>query len=1287
MKLYCIVCSYTKHLSNMSLLIGGAGNDDFYIVSTDPQVASSVYGTCLVVLHCVCLSTAYGGNSSTAYYPIRACLLVGDLGSDTFIIAPPSIPPVISKNLRGHRGILEHSVSSSIETSDYTGLLVEGVAVNILDNDGLGYISVIEDEAVHVITENSDDQFTFYLFPTLLPEGLVRIEVTPQDDGASQPYMLVALGDAAFELKATHFVDFSEQSAEPVGVKVKHNPAAKPLDVTDFNVMIRINLSGNIDNADRRFVNTKQSILPVDVLLLPALDSLKAKSVTVVQPTGKTAVIEGGDKATYDVYLRPCNSSMISSVQVNVSQSVLNQLELTGDIVGSTIKFNETKGCKSTVEVSAQDDLLEEGIHFVSLGHSVKSLNGGSSIKLSDNSTLFATNVLVAIHDTDMTGVVIDQPFTLRTAEIDGTTNSPSHISDPRFYEDEYRVRLTKAPASNETVIILIESVAVASDSKAQLLADGISEDRDRRIEERQQVLIAVNGSTPGFAANLTFTASNWEIWQNVSVSAYNDNVTEGVDLLNFPSQPSFLSYIQGPLTLYGLGDLIVPEIEPPLMLPSENDTETVVFPEGVTVDLSSFDAIETKQVDRLVVNNGNARGTAKAVGVLTADQFSGMNMGRGIQIGGVPQADGFQYFEMELVEVFLGDGVDEITVLETSEALHYFSLGGGDDSLLIEAISGPFLAFGGSGNDAVTVAPKNHSLDTIKALLAFDGGAGVDDSLILIDNSTAVDDVLNLTRLLVEVESIEMPASISRAPRDSYLISLRGATGGSFDLHIDDPEGNITAKVTISLPIDVSAIEEAIDDAIFVNGPRSCGLTAAQKEQASTTTAEQGIATTGTATTRAPGTTTAGEELITATGTGTTQAPATTTGGEQGIGMTECSLAVKVYKVGDHLALFFVGERLNSGVELSLDTSLLTNYTSELFLNRTNDLIQKNSDVMYANLGRLDIDMGANISTVLNVRGTTATTTRIFTKEEDDFVFISSDANENPSTAETTDFLEGWCDYIEADLGIVANGGRNRLMISDESSSIAKGAASTNRMKLQNTSLTDIHATLGDISFTAENGDWSRGVNVWLSTGPDMMEVLTIPSNTVDGVRTTTSIHAGAGDDDIVVSLADELNPGTLFVANGQEGDDTIDGSLSSLPLILFGELQMCRFSRVIILARHDSHVFPTSLSGEGGNDTLTGGSGNDVVFGDFGTVKWVNKMDNMFAPNGIKMDVVAVAGGGGPGDYTDGVVRNISEMESVQTDQGGNDTLVLGQGDDVAFGGFLNDKIRKYMHSSYQL
>ena len=57
---------------------------------------------------------------------------------------------MVSKNLRDHRGILEHSVSSL--DPEYDGLYTKGVAVDILNNDGDygGYVNVVEDERLLV---------------------------------------------------------------------------------------------------------------------------------------------------------------------------------------------------------------------------------------------------------------------------------------------------------------------------------------------------------------------------------------------------------------------------------------------------------------------------------------------------------------------------------------------------------------------------------------------------------------------------------------------------------------------------------------------------------------------------------------------------------------------------------------------------------------------------------------------------------------------------------------------------------------------------------------------------------------------------------------------------------------------------------------------------------------------------------------------------------------------------------------------------------------------------------
>jgi len=92
------------------------------------------------------------------------------------------------------------------------------------------------------------------------------------------------------------------------------------------------------------------------------------------------------------------------------------------------------------------------------------------------------------------------------------------------------------------------------------------------------------------------------------------------------------------------------------------------------------------------------------------------------------------------------------------------------------------------------------------------------------------------------------------------------------------------------------------------------------------------------------------------------------------------------------------------------------------------------------------------------------------------------------------------------------------------------------------------------------------------------LWEVISIATVQYQGVRTTTSVHANDGNDIMSVKLIEEENENALFVANGQNGDDTIDCTLSSLGVLLFGGL---------------------------GDDTLVSGSGNDVVFGDQGLVR----------------------------------------------------------------------------------
>lgn len=97
-------------------------------------------------------------------------------------------------------------------------------------------------------------------------------------------------------------------------------------------------------------------------------------------------------------------------------------------------------------------------------------------------------------------------------------------------YTDEYYIRLTRKPLDGTTVEIDVTSVAVATDK------DGLFTPPNRNFTDRTQVY--VNGSE---TTSLIFTSANWSEEVLLVVTAIDDDVEEGVDLLHFAPQPSNL--------------------------------------------------------------------------------------------------------------------------------------------------------------------------------------------------------------------------------------------------------------------------------------------------------------------------------------------------------------------------------------------------------------------------------------------------------------------------------------------------------------------------------------------------------------------------------------------------------------------------------------------------------------------------------------------------------------------------------------------------------------------------
>lgn len=101
-------------------------------------------------------------------------------------------------------------------------------------------------------------------------------------------------------------------------------------------------------------------------------------------------------------------------------------------------------------------------------------------------------------------------------------------VGNTDFYEDEYFVRLTRKPT--HSVTIDIDSIAVASDRPSAFIPSY------RNFSRRKQVYV-----NDLLATSITFTDSDWFVEKRIKVSAIDDDLEEGVDLLNFASQPSSL--------------------------------------------------------------------------------------------------------------------------------------------------------------------------------------------------------------------------------------------------------------------------------------------------------------------------------------------------------------------------------------------------------------------------------------------------------------------------------------------------------------------------------------------------------------------------------------------------------------------------------------------------------------------------------------------------------------------------------------------------------------------------
>ncbi len=353
-------------------------------------------------------------------------------------------------------------------------------------------------------------------------------------------------------------------------------------------------------------------------------------------------------------------------------------------------------------------------------------------------------------------------------------------------------------------------------------------------------------------------------------------------------------------------------------------------------------------------------------------------------------------------------------------------------------------------------------------------------------------------------------------------------------------------------------------------------------------------------------------------------------------------------------------------------------------------EILTRMDGINYYGFEQVNIDFGSG-DDVLNVQGTSTgsyrldvetdhAATNISLADGDDRIFISSNADLDVNTDKTTagqpdvfEFLTGDLDAISGNLNLDAGEGRHRLLVSDEAATEGDDSirisdvieTPTGGGEFDDTAATEIQIqgmAFGDITYGADpEADFFDGIIYWTGSGGDTINI--DGTHVRPGERTTTILNTGLGDDHVTVDLADEGEDGffVLHTMGGAETESPVDPTLadgvddpsdndtvraaeSTLPLIILGGL---------------------------GDDDIIAGKNEDVVFGDFGRVQYLDG----------EGELVAVFGFGGRGDMISSQIIDPTWVISRDLNLGGVDILEGQEDDDILIGGPGGNSIGDYI------
>ncbi len=333
-----------------------------------------------------------------------------------------------------HSGTVTHTAASS--DSNYSGISINTISATITDNDTAG-VSVTESSGSTAVAEGGvSDTYSLVLTSQPTSDVVVTLNTGAQLSALSTTLTFTSSNWNSAQVITVSAVDDSVAEGNHAGTITHTVVSSDP----NYNGISVSNLTATITDND-------------------------SAGVTLAESGGSTNVTEGS--ATPDTYTVVLNSQPTSGVDINLSaDSQVN-------ISASTLTFTTSNwNTPQTVSVTAVDDSIAEGSHSGVITHLVSSSD-------STYSALSVASVTAQVTDNDTAGVSVSESSGSTTVTEAGTT-------------DTYTMVLTSQPTSN---------VMVTLSADAQIMTS---------------------------ASSLTFTSSNWNTLQTVTVTAVDDSVAEG---------------------------------------------------------------------------------------------------------------------------------------------------------------------------------------------------------------------------------------------------------------------------------------------------------------------------------------------------------------------------------------------------------------------------------------------------------------------------------------------------------------------------------------------------------------------------------------------------------------------------------------------------------------------------------------------------------------------------------------------------------------------------------------